>query len=128
MNTEATIEPFVAAMRRATVIASGTARWIWFTATVIAVNVNSAAPILKYRPTRLATCWASECMSDPLEEVEHREQEDPHQIDEVPVQSGVFDPVGELLGILAPQLRAGADEVRHHDHPAHDVQPVQPGQ
>ena len=30
MNTAATIDPFMVAMISATVIASGTARWIWF--------------------------------------------------------------------------------------------------
>ena len=36
MNTDATIVPLVAAISNATVMAMGTARWIWFAATVIA--------------------------------------------------------------------------------------------
>src|SRR4029434_5436220 len=50
------------------------------------------------------------------------------QVDEVPVQPGVFNPVGELFGVLLPHPRARAEEVRHHHHPADDVQAVQTGQ
>ena len=42
----ATIEPFIVAMISATVIAIGTARCTWLTATVIPVNTNSAAPTI----------------------------------------------------------------------------------
>src|SRR5437667_12258892 len=48
------------------------------------------------------------------EEVQHREQEDPHEIDEVPVQAGDLHP-GVALGPEVPLDRL-------HEHPGHDAQ------
>src|SRR5438876_11767362 len=62
------------------------------------------------------------------QQVQHRKQEDPDKVDEMPVESGELDAVRELVGVLAPQSGAGADEVRHHDHAAEELQPVKPRQ
>lgn len=41
-----------------------------------------------------------------LEEVENREYENPHQINEVPEETRDFDPIGQVLRILSVQQRA----------------------
>src|SRR6267143_3699198 len=72
-----------------------------------------------------SSCWAASIGTS--EEVKGGEEEDPDQVDEVPVQPGVLDAVGEMLGILRPELGAGAEQVPIDDDPADDVQPVQAG-
>src|SRR3954463_7813805 len=59
------------------------------------------------------------------EEVERREEEDPDQVDEMPVEAGVLDAVGEVLGIGGPEARSGAEQVAVDDDPADDMQAVQ---
>src|SRR3954469_25599209 len=55
-----------------------------------------------------------------LEQVENGKEEDPDQIDEVPEQSGVFHPVGEVLGIGLPELGARSPEAAvYHDAADH---------
>ena len=62
-----------------------------------------------------------------LEDEEAQEQEDPDDIDEVPEQTRVLDPVGEPALVLVPQLGAGAPEIGVDDHPADHVEGVEPG-
>src|SRR5262245_62012259 len=63
-----------------------------------------------------------------LQQVENREEEDPDQIDEVPEEARVLDPVGEVLGIGLPELGARSPEVGVHSHAADHVQTVQAGE
>src|SRR5258705_4392442 len=72
-----------------------------------------------------SSCWAASIGTS--EEVEGGEEEDPDQVDEVPVEPGVLDAVGEVLGILRPELGAGPEQVAVDDDPADDVQAVQAG-
>src|SRR5688572_17395910 len=149
MNTLATIVALMLAMISARVIAAGTDRFRRFAATVMPVNTSSAAPIIRYVRTLFLTASASTCIDNlhcgpegphykrrptrsaglqacpALQQVQHREQENPNQIDEVPVEPGELDPVDELLGIPLPHPGARADEIRHHHHPAEDVDAVQ---
>src|SRR2546425_2507415 len=62
------------------------------------------------------------------EEVERREEEDPDQVDEVPVEARVLDPVGEMLGIGLPHPAAPGEQEGVDDDPADDVQTVQSGE
>ena len=62
-----------------------------------------------------------------LQEVQHGEQEDPDQIDEVPVQASRFDPVLEHLPFRMPHLASRAPEVTVYDYPSENVYPVQGG-
>src|SRR5712691_7587274 len=63
-----------------------------------------------------------------LQEIERREEEDPHQVDEVPIEAGVLDAVGEPLLVRVPELAAEGQEIRVDDDPAHDVQAVKAGE
>ena len=103
-------------MMSATVIASGTARCTWFTATVMTVNTQQrradhqvgADALLDF--CRIGMHAFSTASSDRARysRYRHREQEDPDQVDEVPVEARVLDPVRELLRVRLPQLRARA--------------------
>src|SRR5205085_7889924 len=62
-----------------------------------------------------------------LQQIKSREEEDPDQIDEVPVQPDDLDPVRESLTVGVPHLRAGGQKIREHDHAAEHVQTVQTG-
>src|SRR2546423_1540162 len=73
----------------------------------------------------LLTSSCEAASMDTSEEVERGEEEDPHQVDEVPVEAGVLDTVGEVLGIGVPHLRPRGEQEAVDDHPADDVQPVQ---
>src|SRR6266851_9151545 len=130
MNTLATRDPFTVAMSSATVTASGTMRCTWLTATVMTVPAYNAAPTIMYVRMFFLISAGSECIACLflLEQVQHREQEDPHEIDEVPVQARDLDAIRELLRIRLLELRARPEEIRHHHDPAEDVQSVQPGQ
>src|SRR5262245_54091288 len=90
------------------------------------VNTYSAAPIFKYVRTLFLTASGSECMAT-SEQIQNREEEDPHEVHEVPVQTRVFDSVRELLGVRLIQLGARSQQIDHHDHAADDVQRVQAG-
>ncbi len=46
-----------------------------------------------------------------LQQIQHREQENPHQIDEVPVEAGRFDPVDELFLVRGPHRQTRTEEV-----------------
>src|SRR5256886_2083813 len=61
----------------------------------------------------------------PSNEVDDREQDDPHQVDEVPVQAHRLDPPVALLRVLARQ-RFRQVQVGHRDHAARDVEAVEP--
>src|SRR5207237_1827871 len=75
----------------------------------------------------LLTSSCEAASMDTSEEIERREEEDPHQVDEVPVEAGVLDAVGEPLRVGVPQLAAGGQKIRVDDDPADDVHAVQPG-
>src|SRR2546430_10765815 len=62
------------------------------------------------------------------EEVEGREEEDPDQVDEMPVEAGILHPVCEMLGIRLPHPAAPGEQEGVDDDPADDVQAVQPGE
>src|SRR5262249_15575502 len=62
---------------------------------------------------------------DSSNQVNDREQDDPHEIDEVPVEAQRLDPLVARLGVLAEESLAG-DEGHAHD-PAEDVEPVKAG-
>src|SRR5262245_23712087 len=79
----------------------------------------------------MSTAWSRSAWSlvmDVLKEIQGREKEDPYQIDEVPEEARVLDPVGEPHRIRLPQLRARTPEVGIDQHPADHVKPVQSGQ
>src|SRR5215470_17368107 len=63
-----------------------------------------------------------------LQKIEGREQKDPDQIDEMPEEASVLDPVGEPRRIFLPELRTGTPEIRVHRHSPKHVEPVQAGQ
>src|SRR5215212_5033117 len=63
-----------------------------------------------------------------LQQVKGWEQEDPDQIDEVPEQARVLDPVREPLRVRLPELGARSPEIGVHRQPGEDVKHVQPGQ
>src|ERR1017187_1708562 len=69
----------------------------------------------------------SQSRSFARQKIECWKQENPHEIDEVPVQAGNFDAIGEAFGVSLPHLAAGSPEVGVDDHAADDVQPVQTG-
>src|SRR6267378_4058184 len=73
----------------------------------------------------MSSCWAFSAMRS-SEEVQRGEEEDPHQVDEVPVQPGVLDPVGEVLRVGLPHLAARGEQEGVDDDSADDVQAVQP--
>src|SRR5207248_2737978 len=76
----------------------------------------------------LLTSSCEAASMDTSEEVERRKEEDPHQVDEVPVEAGVLDAVGEVLGVGGPHLRPGREQEGVDDDAADDVQAVEPGQ
>src|SRR5207248_10172817 len=61
------------------------------------------------------------------EKAERGEEEDPHQVDEVTVEPGVLDAVGEVLGVGLPHPAARREQERVDDDSPADVQAVQPG-
>src|SRR4029450_4714921 len=63
-----------------------------------------------------------------LQKIQGRKEENPDQIDEVPEEARVLDPVGEPRRIRLPELRTGTPEIRVHYHPAEHVETVQTGQ
>src|SRR6476620_7790079 len=75
--------------------------------------------------------WRSGCMSLPRwslagQEVEEREQQDPHDVDEVPVQRGRLDGV-----VVTRRELAGHRSIQHdpeHDDAREDVRAVEAGQ
>src|SRR5439155_1230776 len=52
------------------------------------------------------------------EEVEGREEEDPDQVDEMPVEAGILHPVCEMLGIRLPHPAAPGEQEGVDDDPA----------
>src|SRR5581483_8982857 len=60
------------------------------------------------------------------DEVDDREDHDPHDVDEVPVEAGDLDHLGLLLRQLAPQ-RQVPQRQQHHDA-ERDVHAVEPGE
>src|SRR6185503_218092 len=63
-----------------------------------------------------------------LQEVKHREQENPDKINEVPEQAGNFDAVRVALRIGLPKPGAGSPEVRDDKPASQHVQAVQRGE
>src|SRR5262245_29509874 len=63
-----------------------------------------------------------------LAQIAPREQTEPDQVYEVPVQADHFDAVRVPLPLRGPHLLAEEEEVREHDHATDDVQSVQAGQ
>src|SRR5829696_6321793 len=92
----------------------------------MAVPAISATKTRKY-VNRFPMMWPVDDMSvSPADEIEEREQEDPHQIDEVPVKAHDLDRRVPLRGELPLGGHAGDDR---HDHHADDhVGGVQTGQ
>ena len=63
-----------------------------------------------------------------LEQVKERKNENPNQINKVPEQPRHLNSIREMLRILAIQFRPDRQpEINEDDHPAQDVQAVQPG-
>src|SRR5215813_6973175 len=62
-----------------------------------------------------------------LQQIERREEEDPDEIDEVPVEADDLDAVGEAARLVVVHLPAPDQEVCETDHAAEDVQAVQAG-
>src|SRR5688572_4798831 len=73
-----------------------------------------------------AAAWS--LVMDLLQKIQGREKEDPDQVDEMPEEARVLDPVGEPHRVRLPELRAGAPEIGVHHHPAEHVEHVQAGQ
>jgi hypothetical protein len=61
---------------------------------------------------------------DRLEEIKHREKEDPDQVDEVPEQAGDLDAVDITFRVRLPHLGIAPD-IKDDDGPGQDVQAVQ---
>src|SRR4026209_549201 len=73
--------------------------------------------------------WAAwSLVMNALQKIQGREEEDPDQIDEMPEETRVLDPVGEPDRIRLPELRARAPEIGVHHHPAEHMEHVQSGQ
>src|SRR6185369_3384866 len=47
-------------------------------------------------------------------QIKHREQENPHQIHEMPEQAGDFDAVGEAFRVGLPHAAARAPQIENH--------------
>src|SRR4051794_37624339 len=62
-----------------------------------------------------------------LHEVQNREEENPDEVDEMPVKAGDLDAVRITLRLFDPHLRARPCEIDKHDDTAENVQTVQPG-
>src|SRR3954452_14497734 len=62
-----------------------------------------------------------------LHEVQNREEENPHEVDEMPVKADDLDPVRITLGLFGPHLRPRPEEIEKYDYAAEDVQAVQAG-
>src|ERR1700693_948781 len=75
-----------------------------------------------------SSCAGVSAMCKTSEEIERREEEDPHQLDEVPVEAGILDAVREPFPVGAPQLAACGQKIRVDDDAADDVQAVQAGE
>src|SRR5512137_933852 len=100
---------------------------VFHTASVTPVRTMSAAQTITYwagprcfpSPWVVAVTWGS------LDQVEQREEEDPDEVDEVPVEAGELD----RRRVARAELAAGGP----HRHPAQDahadehVEPVQAG-
>src|SRR5471030_2846393 len=87
MKNITTIDALIVAIRRPTMMLPQCPRSTSDTATVTAVPTATAASTFRY-----VLLWSSEDMSPPsVEQVNDGEQEDPDQVDEVPVQRQVFD-------------------------------------
>src|SRR5437868_1032672 len=76
----------------------------------------------------LCASWTSTCsVIVSSQQVESWEEEDPHQVDEVPVEADDLDAIREARRLGFPHLRAEGQEVGEDDHAAEDVQSVQAG-
>src|SRR3990172_6786889 len=64
----------------------------------------------------------------PLEKIECWEKKDPDKVNEVPVEAGYFDPVGEPLRLGVPHFASRSPEVEVDDDAAHHVQPMESGE
>src|SRR3954447_19283775 len=62
-----------------------------------------------------------------LHEVQNREEENPDEVDEMPVKAGDLDAVRVALRLFDPHLRARSCEIEKHDDAAENVQTVQAG-
>ena len=61
-------------------------------------------------------------------EVEDREEEDPHQIHEMPEEARNLDSIGKLFWMGFPHLASRAPEIGNHQRTRNHVQGVQPCQ
>src|ERR1044071_4914588 len=79
----------------------------------------------------LCESWTSTCSTCSVivssQQIERREEKDPDEVDEVPVQADDLDAVREALRLGLPHLRAEGQKVGEDDHPAENVQAVQAG-
>src|SRR5438132_4365580 len=70
-------------------------------------------------------CWFRSAKDALLDQVEQRKEEDPDQVDEVPVQARQLDAQVVVRAVVAPP---GAEEDHgEHGHPRQDVEAVQAG-
>src|SRR2546427_375828 len=103
----------------------------WISNTVTAARTRKTA---KYGFFTCSTTFASPVKGSAAgvpvaigssDQIHDREQEDPHDVDEVPVQADELDALVALLRepVLLPRLDV---QVREADHPAHHVGPVEP--
>src|ERR1043166_7219470 len=79
----------------------------------------------------LCESWTSTCSTCSVivssQQIERREEEDPDEVDEVPIEANDLDAVGEALRLALPHLRAEGQKVGEDDHSAENVQAVQAG-
>src|SRR5437667_1396500 len=127
MKKPATKAAFNTAMIKATVMFPLRPRSTRETATVMIVPISSArkTPIYTFK-CFLMSC---ECLSSikVLKEIEHREQEDPNQINKVPEQPANLHAVRETHRIGPPHFRAGDPEKAVHHHASQNMQRVEAG-
>src|SRR6185436_8276367 len=63
-----------------------------------------------------------------LQKIQSREEKDPDQVDKMPEEARMLNPIDEPLRVRLIELRAGTPEIRVHRHPTDDVKHVQTGE
>src|SRR5512135_3485193 len=100
---------------------------VFHTASVTPVRTMRAAQTITYwaGPRCLPSLWVVALTGPSLDQVQQREEEDPDEVDEVPVEPGQLHR-GRVPG---PELAARGAQGHPAEHPHADehVEPVQPG-
>src|SRR5512133_41765 len=134
MKKSATSVPFAMAMPRATETPQPPGMWKREIPKVANVRTRSSIHTIAYRPTceRCSTCSCSfsatlrsAIFAPLLDQVDEREDEDPDEVDEVPVEPRQLD----RHVVLAREGPAPRPDAHHREdgHADDDVDPVQAG-